>query len=147
MTDIVQIKLSGDKNIRAAFADLRDYLPKQALRTAVQKAAQFLDGLIVLVAPKLTGRLARNIEVHTHKGPSTIRARVTVNTVGKAGDPHNAFYWRFLEEGFHTKKGDFRKFPFIANVFDSKNREAAQMVVDSVDSAITRAEAKAKHGG
>jgi len=146
VTDVIQIQLSGDKNVRAAFADLRDYLPKQALRIAVRKAAEFLDGLIVLVAPKLTGKLARNIEVHTHKGPTTIRARVTVNIVGKASDPHNAFYWKFLGEGFHTKKGDFRKYPFIANVVDSKNREAAQMVIDSVDGAITRAEAKASKG-
>ena len=143
MTDFLQVKLSGDKDIKAAFADLRDYLPKQALRTAVLKAAQYLDAFIVLVAPKRTGKLARNIEVHTHSGPATIRGRVTVNTVGKAGDPQNAFYWRFLEEGFHTRRGDFRRYPFIANVFDSKNVQAAQIVVDSVDQAIDRAEKKA----
>lgn len=152
MNDGVQVTLSGDKDIKAAFADLRDYLPKNALRTAVLKAAQFLQGFIVLMAPKLAhstseraaGQLARNIEVHTHSGPETIRGRVTVNTVGKANDPENAFYWRFLEEGFHTKKGDFRRYPFIAPIFDSKNVEAAQIVVDSVDQAIDRAEKKAQ---
>lgn len=138
------VTLKGDKDIVAAFRDLRDYLPNTALRTAVRLAAQLLAQFIALVAPKLTGRLVRNIVVRTHATAKTIRARVTVNTQGKRGDDSNAFYWRFLEEGFHTRKGDFKQYPFVAGVFDSKSREAAQEVIDACGLAIDRAAAKAK---
>lgn len=144
--DFIRVQLTGDKDIVAAFRDLRDYLPK-TLRSYVRAAAQFLQGFIVLVAPKLTGKLARNIDVGTHATDATMRARVIVHTEGKAEDPENAFYWRFLEEGFHTRKGDFRKYPFVAGVFDSKNQQAAQTVIDSIEKAIDRAELKAKGSG
>jgi HK97 gp10 family phage protein len=145
MTDSITVQLKGDKDIRAAFRDLRDYLPKSALRTSVRVAAQFLQAFIILVAPVLTGRLRRNITVATHATGSTIRARVVVETQGKRGDPNNAFYWRFLEKGFHDRAGKFHIFSFIQGVFDSKNREAAQTVIDSVEKAIDRAEQRARH--
>jgi hypothetical protein len=142
--DPVVVNLEGHRDVIEAFRDLKEYLPKSAVRTSVRQAAQFLQGFIVLVAPKLTGKLARLIRVAVHKTAGTIRARVIVPTEGKVDSPNNAFYWRFLEEGFHTRSGDFRKFPFVAPVFDSKNREAAQLVIDSVEGAIDRAERKAK---
>lgn len=138
------ITLSGDRDLVAALKEFRDYLPKQALRSAVRKAAQQMAQYVALAAPKLTGRLARNIVVKTKATEKTIRGRVTVNTRGKKDDPENAFYWRFLEEGFHTRSGEYRKFPFIAPTFDAKNREAAQFVIDAVEEAIERAERKAK---
>lgn len=140
----IKVTLSGDRDIVAAFRDLRDYLPNNALRTAVRSAAQLLLGFIALVAPKLTGTLVRNLAVRTRKTANTLRARVTVNTQGKRGDPQNAFYWRFLEEGFHTRRGDFKKYPFVAGVFDSKSQAAAQQVIDACEKAIDRAEAKAR---
>lgn len=140
----VKVTLQGDKDVVAAFRDLRDYLPNNVLPKSVREAAQFLQGILALIAPKFTGRLSRNIVVKTHQTAATTRARVVVNTIGKAGDPQNAFYWRFLEEGFHTRKGDFRRYPFITAVFDQKNVEAAQIVIDSVGAAIDRATAKAQ---
>jgi hypothetical protein len=144
MSEDVEIELRGHKDVRAAFQDLREYLPKQLERSAVREAARFMLGLIVLVAPKLTGRLARNIDLKTRRTAGTIRARVVVNTRGKAGDPENAFYWRFLEKGWHTASGRLLQFPFVAGVFQSKNREAAQKVIDAVEQAIDRAELLAK---
>jgi hypothetical protein len=143
----VSVNLTGIHDVREAFRDLREYLPKSALRTSVRRAAEFMLGFLVLVAPKLTGRLARSIHVMTRKTEHTIRGRVVIDTHGNRDDPDNAFYWRFLEEGFHTRRGDFRQFPFVAHVFDDKNREAAQTVIDSVDEAITRAERRAKRAG
>lgn len=143
----IQMTLTGDRDIVAAFKDLREYLPKNALRTAVRKSSEFLLRMIVLAAPKLTGKLARNIIVKTKMTAHTIRARVAVNTIGKAGDDQNAFYWRFLEEGFHTRRGDFRQYPFIAGIVETYNRDAAQNVIDACEEAIDRAEAKAKRAG
>lgn len=139
----VKITLSGDRDLVAAMQDFREYLPKTALRQALRKAAELLTQFIALVAPKLTGRLARNIAVKVKQTAKTTRAGVIVNTRGKAGDENNAFYWRFLEEGFHTRSGEFKKYPFIHGVFDQKNREAAQLVLDSIEAALERAEKKA----
>jgi HK97 gp10 family phage protein len=147
MTDESWIRLEGDKDVRAAFRDLKDFLPKQALRTAVRKAAELLLDFIVLAAPKRTGRLARNIAVKTSRTDGTVHGRVIVNTRGKRGDPENAFYWRFLEKGWHTRAGGLHRFPFIAGAFEAKNREAAQEVINSVDDAIDRAERRAKRAG
>jgi HK97 gp10 family phage protein len=139
-------ELKGDKDVLAAFRDLREYLPKTPIRNATRKAATMLAQFIALAAPKRTGKLVRNIVVRVHATAKTIRARVTVNTQGKAEDPQNAFYWRFLEKGFTTGrgKGVFIKFPFIAPTVASKQQEAAQFVVDEVDKAIDRAESKAR---
>jgi HK97 gp10 family phage protein len=144
MNDDVEITLQGHKDVRAAFQDLRDYLPKQAIRTAVRKAADLLAAFIEQSAPRRTGRLARNIEVKTRKTASTVRGRVIINTVGKSGGAENAFYWRFLEKGWHSRAGRFFRRPFVTGVFESKNREAAQEVINSVEQAIDRAERKAK---
>lgn len=140
---IVTVKLSGDKDIVAAFADLRDYMPRSAMRTAVRKAAQYMAQFIALVAPKLTGRLASNIAVKTTQSAHTMRGRVVVNTAGKVGGSQNAWYWRFLELGFHTKSGAARRFPFVQGVVEAKTQAAAQVVIDACGAAIDRAERKA----
>lgn len=141
---IASIQLSGARDVVAAFRDLREYLPKTPLRSAVHKAAQMLEGYIVLLAPKLTGKLARNIAVKVRRSKATVRGRVTINTEGDAKNTKNAFYWRFLEEGFQTRAGNFVKLPFIITAFNALKDKAAQSVVDAVDKAIQRAEKKAK---
>jgi len=142
-----QIQLQGAKDAVAAFRDLREYMPKNALRAAIRNAASFVLGIVVLLAPKLTGRLARNIRVAVKITDKTLRARVVINTRGGPESDQNAFYWRFLEEGFHTRRGDFRRFPFVVTAFDNTKQRAAQMLIDSVDASIARAERKAKKAG
>jgi HK97 gp10 family phage protein len=147
-TSLGTITLQGDKDIIAAFKDLRMYLPKTPVRTAVRQSAQELAQKVALLAPKLTGKLAKNIVVRTHRTAKTIRARVTVNTVGKADNDQNAFYWRFLEEGFHARGvGRLIKLPFVITAFEAMKEKSAQRVIDSVGAAIDRAERKAKRAG
>lgn len=142
----VTLELHGARDMVAAFKDLREYLPKTAVRTATRKAAQFLAQFVGLAAPKLTGKLARNIVVRVKRTSKTIRARVTVNTVGKGDNDANAFYWKFLEFGFHTGhgKGPLLKLPFALLAIETKKEAAAQFLIDSVEQAIVRAERKAK---
>lgn len=142
MSDGIQIKLTGTVDVIAAFRELREELPKNPMRRATRAAATYLAQFIALTAPKLTGRLARNIGVRvtaTHDGIT--HGRVVVKTIGARGSPENAFYWRFLEEGWRTKRGQFRQFPFIRNVFDAKNREAAQIVIDECEAQVKKAQA------
>lgn len=137
------VKLSGDRDVIEAFRDLRQYLPKNPIRGAVRKAAKQLEAAILDRAPQLTGKLKRNISVRVRITKKTARARVIINTKGKAENERNAFYWRFLEEGFRTRRGDFRRYPFVQSVFDAQSASAAQHVVDQVDRAIARAERRA----
>lgn len=143
MADGIKVQLVGHRDVIAAVKELREYLPSSFLRTSVRKAAQFLEDFIVENTPRRTSKLARNISVKTHETNSTIRARVTVNTVGKADNPANAFYWRFLEKGWHDRAGVEHVLPFVMPAIDSHERDAAQIVIDSVEQAIVRAEAKA----
>ena len=147
MSEFVRVQLDGVTDIRAAFKELRDYLPKKALRTALRQGAEYMDGFIVLMAPRMaggTGRLKRNITVKARDTDGTTRARIVVSTKGGRNDDRNSFYWRFLEEGFHTRRGDFKRFPFIASVFNAKNKIAAQFAIDAMDQALIRAEGKAR---
>lgn len=142
MSDGIQIKLTGDVDVIAAFRELRKELPKNPLRRATRAAAQYLAQFIALAAPKLTGRLARNIVVRGSSSKGVTHGKVVINTAGPRGAEGNAFYWRFLEEGWHTKSGAFHQFPFIRSVFDSKSHQAAQKVIDECEVQIAKAQAR-----
>ncbi len=143
--DSVTVQLKGTEDVIAAFRELREEMPSNFLRSAVKKGAQLLQGLLEAAAPVLTGRLARNISVRTHETAQTIRARVTVNTVGKAGNPSNAFYWRFLVKGWHDRAGVAHQEDFVTPVVQAKEEAAAQEDYDAVERAIDKAEQKAAH--
>lgn len=147
MVDSVKAELHGARDIVAAWKDLRDYVSKTALRRAVREAAKIMLSLIHDLAPFRTGRLKSNISIRTRVTRETIRARVTINTRGKANDPKNAFYWRFLEQGWKTAKGAIKRFPFVSVAFEGRKQQSAQQVVDEMDKAIKRAERKAKRFG
>jgi HK97 gp10 family phage protein len=147
MTDRVTIKLSGATDIVAAFKDLREYVAKNALRRAVRESSKIMLESILQRVHVLTGRLRDNIRIRTRVTRETVRARVTVNTQGKAGSEKNAFYWRFLELGFRTRSGETRRYPFVSVAFDANKAAAGQNVVDEMGKAIKRAEAKAKRAG
>jgi HK97 gp10 family phage protein len=144
MADGVTVTLKGDRDFVAAMKGLSEDLPNKFLRAAVRDAGAFLLGAILAGVPRLTGKLARNISVRTHQTAKTIRARVTVNTAGNADDPDNAFYWRFLEKGWHDRAGKAHSEPFIGPATESNEQAAAQIVIDSIGEALDRAEAKAR---
>lgn len=143
MGDNVTVNLIGHKDVVAAFQELQDELPKGWLRGSVKAGANLLLGIIVAAAPRLTGKLARNIVVRTRETDRTIRARVTVNEVGKADNPQNAFYWRFLEKGWHDRAGGAHREEFIEPAVEAHEKAAAQLVIDSVGAAIDKAEKRA----
>lgn len=142
MADKITIDLIGDVEVMAALKELKEELPKDPLRKAVREAAKFLLGFIVAVEPELTGRLKRNTRIRTRKTAHTVRARVVVNMSGGRDSPDNAFYWRFLEKGWHTASGAFHQFPFVGAVFNSKGSAAAQTVIDSCEKQVAKAQAR-----
>ncbi len=142
----ITVDLKGLSDVREAFKQLKDFLPKTPIRTAVRKAAKIISEAVIAVVPKDTGNLARNIVIKTKYTLQTVRGRIIVNTIGSASkNAKNAFYWRFLEFGFHTRSGEERRFPFLEGVFKRKSKEAAQEVIDVVEQEIAKAAIKARH--
>lgn len=142
-SSIVTYQLQGDRDIVAAFKDLRDYIPNTAIRNAMREGANLLYTALLQAVPYRTGKLARNLIVRTQVSGNWTRARVTVNTIGKASNALNAFYWRFLERGWHDRAGAEHREEFIQPVADAQAQAAAQLVIDSIGVAIDRAAAKA----
>lgn len=140
---VVTVQLDGDKDIVAAFKELREELPSTWLRNAFRAGADLLYRTLLQYVPYRTGKLARNLVVRTQQSGEWLRARVTVNTVGKASNAANAFYWRFLEKGWHDRSGKLHREEFIEPATDASELAAAQLVIDAVGAAIDKAEKKA----
>jgi HK97 gp10 family phage protein len=143
----VLVQLKGHKDVIAAFKDLREYLPKQALRSSVRKAAQIMYDAVEPHVPKFTGRLFSNIIIKTKRTAETIRARLVVRTQGGRKSSTDSFYWRFLEKGWRSRKGVEHKHPFASAAIAAALNAAAQEVVDATENAIDRAEKKAQASG
>jgi HK97 gp10 family phage protein len=139
----VTAQLVGRDNVVAAIQELREELPKTWLRNSMRAGAQLLYNALLQCVPYRTGKLARNLSVRTQQSGDWLRARVTVNTIGKASNPANAFYWRFLERGWHDRAGKPHEEEFIQPAVDASEKAAAQLVIDSVGAALDKAEAKA----
>lgn len=143
-SDVITYKLEGDRDIVAAFKDLRDYIPHTALRNSMRQGAALLYSALLQAVPYRTGKLARNLIVRTQVSGNWVRARVTVNTIGKASNALNAFYWRFLEKGWHDRAGKLHQEEFLQSVAEGNAQAAAQLVIDSIGVAIDRAAAQVK---
>jgi HK97 gp10 family phage protein len=144
---VITAKLVGRDDVVAAFKELQEDLPKSWLRNSMRAGVQLIYSAILRYVPYRTGKLARNISVRTQQSGDWLRARVTVNTFGKASDPANAFYWRFLEKGWHDRGGAAHREEFAQPAIQAHQQEAAQLVIDSVGAALAKAEARAARSG
>lgn len=87
-------------------------------------------------APKRRGKLSKNIVAVTARVSENNRATagVRVREEGKASDPNNAFYWKFIELG--TSK--LPAVPFIGPAFDSTEQQAGDAAVAKVLEALDK---------
>lgn len=143
-SDRITVQLVGHDDVIAAFKELQDELPRTWIRNSLRAGATLLYNALLQYVPYRTGKLARNISVKTQQAGDWLRARVTVNKIGKASDPANAFYWRFLEKGWHDRGGQAHREEFIEPAVEAHQRDAAQLVIDSVGAALDKAEARAR---
>lgn len=149
MADGMKFEVKGARETVAALNDLADNIQRRTFVKALKDAATSLAQLISLVAPRSDrpsaqpGRLAENIAVRTSRAGGVLRGRVVVNTVGGRDNPHNAFYWRFLERGWHDRAGREHSEPFVGETVEGRAAATAQRFVDALGSAIETARAKA----
>ena len=144
MADGITIQLRGHRDVIAALRELREELPKNFLRSALRSSADRMRRVIIAFAPRRTGNLVQAISIKTRSSPSGPRARVIVDTSGKRGDEGNAFYWRFLEKGWHDRAGVPHQVQFIKPAFETEANDAAQNVINALEKAIAKAEARAR---
>lgn len=130
MADGIRLKLTGDMDVKRALREFREELPKNPMRRAVKKAAQFLADAVSLGAPVgRTGTLLENIAVKVATRKGVTHGRVVINKA--------AYYWRFLELGWH-RGGKFFKYPFIMPRVRPLEQQAAQMVLDEVEAQVRK---------
>lgn len=87
-------------------------------------------------APKLSGKLSKNIIAVTAKVSENSRATagVRVREEGKASNPRNAFYWRFKELGTSKMPAT----PFIRPAFDATEQQAGDAAVNKILEALDK---------
>lgn len=129
-------KLDGDAAVIAAFRALRDEIPRNTVPSALKKAAQWLCAEIQRAAPVGSegdphiGQLLANIYVSTRRSAKGSSAGVAVRKT--------AYYWRFLELGWHSRAGRMFRYEFAGPVIQSSYRDAAQIVINAVGRVVER---------
>lgn len=152
--DSVMVALEGDRDLVAAFKELRNDMGRKYLMSAVRKGANIMKTIIAANAPEDTGKLRRNLRIRTRKTKETVRAGVVINQRGKKGDPNNAYYWSFIERGHRARQGNktvgpprmVAPNPFVRRSWDAWSRNAVRMMFQAFEKAIDRAAAKQRRG-
>lgn len=159
MADGFTVKLEGIDALKKALADATKTIRTKAVRSALRKAGQVVSKAAKQAAPVL------RVPTKT-RTPGTVKKAITVRgskfarqagdegvfigvrplrgsrqkKLGKAGakNPHDPYYWRFLE--FGTKKLAAR--PYLRKAADEKGQEAIKAFMDAVVPQIEKLNAK-----
>lgn len=155
MADNVTIKLENAADLKGRLKALREEVAIKATRSSTRRIAAYLSRMLAAVTPTRSGKLRRNEAVRSKyvRSRGVTVAKVVVNTVGKADNPRNAFYWRFLEGGFTTRKSKkgrqekpVRKITgsrFASNLIKGAQSRIASMFFEDIEKAVRRAERRA----
>lgn len=155
MIDGIDVKILAQRDLTVALKLFRDEVSARVAKNAAKKVAEFMQRQLRAAAPAFTGRLRFNLFVRAQyvKRRGVVRSTVAVRTEGKAGNPRNAFYWRFLEFGHLTrpakKEGAAqRKIPpdnFIERTFLSAQTQAQSIFFGEMQSGVEKAARKSKN--
>lgn len=128
MDDGITVTVPGARDIIDELRGFKEEVRYKLVRRFVREAGQYILRALEAKVPVLSGKLKRNLSVITRwKSRSGIlQAKIRVSTKGKADDPKNAFYWRFLHRGFHPGGGE--KFVEPDTFIIETNREVQQPV-------------------
>lgn len=118
---------------------------KDVLRQATRAGATVFRDEVAAKAPVLTGKLARNVVVLSHRnrnGTATagVHIRGTNPRTGnsdntmKASNRNNAYYWRFVEMG--TSK--MAAHPFVRPAYSAKEDAATAAAFAKANEAIDK---------
>jgi HK97 gp10 family phage protein len=151
MADELQMKLDGLDELKRALAGLPPKIRTRAVRNALKAGARLIQAAARQAAPVLAvptktrtpGTVQRRIAVRASKfarqagdegvfvGVKPLRGKADTRRYGKASakNPHDPYYWRFLE--FGTKKMPRR--PFLDPAVASQGQAAiARFMAEAV---------------
>ena len=102
--DLITVSWNG-RDLVEGLEQFKDTVARGVVRSSIRRIGNAVRDVIAAAAPHRTGRLEGNIAVSTQTAATRgiVKARVIVRTEGHAGDPRNAFYWRFVNFGHRTR--------------------------------------------
>ena len=133
MANGVTVKISGLKELNRNLKRLaRDARP--VVRSGLKAGAKSMLDMIRSRVPIDTGNLRDNIIVRNRTRRGVSRSEIFINEQGKAGDPKNAFYWRFVEFGTHGRTGT----PFLRESWESRRQLAVRVAISKMEEGVRR---------
>lgn len=110
------IKIEGMDDLTLKLKSFPGNVQKKALVSGLRKAAWVIARDARRRAPKLTGKLRRNILVRKLKrDKKNVTVQVFVRQKGDKDGPKNAFYWTYIEFG----KSNQAAKPFLRPAFEA----------------------------
>ena len=137
-----QIEIKGLRELDKRLKQFPQRIQNRILRGAfaagarvIQREAKARAPIADRATPKaFRGQLRANIVVRSKRSPKGAIAYVTLRQKGKAGNPDNAYYGRFVE--FGTSKMAAQ--PFMRPAFEAKHREALDRIKRQLARGIER---------
>lgn len=138
-------RVEGLSDLLKTLEKLPDEMRKGPVRTATRTGARVIADEARRNAPEDTGGLKRNIgafPIPKRRIPPGIDVGYEIrgDEKGKAGDPRNAYYWRFIEMG----KANQAPNPIFRNALASQSSAAIQAFIQEFKATSDRAVQRAK---
>jgi HK97 gp10 family phage protein len=166
----LEIKVSGLREVQKSLYAYSQQLGDKVVLDALRLGARAMQAKAKANAPRLTGRLRRGIvvkksKINNGKRSETLGVYLTLRKGRGRADPKDAFYGRFLEDGYNvrgksrTGKGqrkeivnrfgsrtgrkslpgsrDIPGIKFIKNAFDSTKEQSARLIIAAVERGAT----------
>lgn len=107
----MEASLVGHRDLIAELRALKENIAVRVSKKATKLVAEYFERLVRANAPVFTGKLRFNLFVRAAyvRARGVIKAILGVRTQGKADNPRNAFYWRFVEWGHKTRPLNVKK--------------------------------------
>lgn len=143
MSEGIDISMPGARDLIQELRALNEDVARKTVRRVIREAGVYILNRLKANTPVFTGKLRFNLDVTTKwKSRSGIlQAKVSVATKGKADDPKNAFYWRFVERGFTVGKKNQRRIEgqeFVQKTQSEIQQPVATMFFRALEQAISR---------
>lgn len=122
MTTFARVKIEGVEELQKALKQLPPTVAKKHMRNAIRRGIVLVRDTIKSNAPIRTaaskrgvrrgqkaakpGRLRRLVRIKSRRGKrGYLKVSLQYPTEGKSDNPKNAFYWRFVVDGFRHTSG------------------------------------------
>ena len=132
MAETIEVK--GIDEVKKSLFQYSEKLGKKVIRDALGKGIQLIARQARKNAPKDTGRLRKNIISRNSKlarRRGQIGKFATIRTKGKKDSQKNAFYGRFVHDGYKPRgfSRPVQGRPFMRQAFNQQKLQATQLAI------------------